>query len=64
MGKKILTFDNNEVGKYIFYQHENPISVYDVNIDRIVVCKFDYYIYMRNNTGNTTFWLIRYLILL
>ena len=55
MGKKILTFDNNEVGKYIFYQHENPISVYDVNIDRIVVCKFDYYIYMRNNTGNTTF---------
>ena len=55
MGKKILTFDNNEVGKYIFYQHGNPISVYDVNTDRIVVCKFDYYIIIRNNTGNTTF---------
>ena len=26
MGKKILTFDNNEVGKYIFYQHGNPIQ--------------------------------------
>ena len=64
MGKKILTFDNNEVGKYIFYQHGNPISVYDVNTDRTVVCKFDYYIIIRNNTGNTTFWLIRYLILL
>ena len=37
MGKQILTFGNIEVEKHKFHQHQSPISVYYVNIDRIVV---------------------------
>ena len=37
MGTKIITFGNTEVGKHRFHQHKNPILIYDVNIDRIVV---------------------------
>ena len=37
MGTKIITFGNTEVEKHRFHQHKNPILIYDVNIDRIVV---------------------------
>ena len=36
MGKEIITL---EVEKHKFHQHKSPISIYDVNIDRIVVSK-------------------------
>ena len=32
----MITYHNIEVEKYKFYQHKNPILIYDVNIDRIV----------------------------
>ena len=37
MGKKNITFGDIEVEKHKFHQHKNPISMYGVNIDRIVV---------------------------
>ena len=37
MRKEIIMFDNNKVEKHKFHQHKNPISMYDVNINRIVV---------------------------
>ena len=39
MGKEIITSVNIEVEKHKFYQCKNPISIYDVNVDRIVVYK-------------------------
>ena len=39
MGKEIITSVNIEVEKHKFYQCKNPISIYDVNVDRIVVSK-------------------------
>ena len=32
----MITYHNIEVEKYEFYQHKNPILIYDVNTDRIV----------------------------
>ena len=32
----MITYHNIDVEKYKFYQHKNPILIYDVNIDRIV----------------------------
>ena len=55
--KKIaLTFGETEVEKYKFHQHKSPISIYDVNIDRIVVTNrvrfgkkgFNYFIGYKN----------------
>ena len=37
MGKEIITFGNIEVEKHKFHQHKRPISIYAVNVDRIVV---------------------------
>ena len=37
MDKEIITFENTEVEKHTFHQHKNPIKIYDVNIDRLVV---------------------------
>ena len=37
MGKKIITLGDIEVEKHKFYQHKSPISIYDVNVDGIVV---------------------------
>ena len=37
MGKEIITFGNIEIEKQKFHSHKNQISIYDVNIDRIVV---------------------------
>ena len=37
MGKKIIMVDDIEVEKHNFHQHKILISIYDVNIDRIVV---------------------------
>ena len=37
MGKETITFGDIEVEKQIFYSHKNPISIYDVNIDKIVI---------------------------
>ena len=39
MGKEIITFGNTEVEKYKFQQCKNPVSIYDVNINRVVVSK-------------------------
>ena len=36
MSKEIITFSNIWVEKHKFHQRKNPISVYDVNIDRNV----------------------------
>ena len=32
-----MTFGNIKVEKHKFHQHKNPISIYDINIGRIVV---------------------------
>ena len=37
MGKEIITFSNIEVEKHKFHQHKSPISIHDLNLDRIVV---------------------------
>ena len=37
MGKEIITFGDIEIEKQKFHSHKNQISIYDVNIDRIVV---------------------------
>ena len=37
MCKEIITFGNIEVEKHKFHQHKSPISIYDVNVDGIVV---------------------------
>ena len=37
MGKEIITFANTEVEKHKFDQHKNPISIYNTNVDIIVV---------------------------
>ena len=37
MGKEIVTFGDIEVEEQKFHQHKSPISIYVVNIDRIVV---------------------------
>ena len=37
MAKEIIRFGNIELEKYKFHQHKSPISIYDVNIDKIVV---------------------------
>ena len=36
MDKEIISFDD-VVEKHEFHQHRSPISIYDVNVDRIVV---------------------------
>ena len=37
MAKQIVTFGDIEVERHKFHQHKNPISVHDVNTDRIVL---------------------------
>ena len=37
MGKEIITFSNIEVEKHKFHQHKSPISIHDLNLDRIAV---------------------------
>ena len=37
MDKKIVRFGEIEIEKQIFYQHKNPISIYNVGIDKILV---------------------------
>ena len=37
MDKEIITFGNSEVERHKFHQHKIPISLYDVNISKIVV---------------------------
>ena len=37
MSKEIIKFDNTEIEKHKFHQHKNPISMYYVDINKIVV---------------------------
>ena len=37
MGKEIIAFGDIEVEKHKFDQHKNPMSIYNINIDKIVV---------------------------
>ena len=39
MDKKIIKFDDIEIKKYKFCQSESPISINDININKIVVSK-------------------------
>ena len=39
MGKEIITFGNIEAEKHKFSQRKSPISIYNVNADKIVVSK-------------------------
>ena len=36
MGKEIITFADIEIKKQRFHSHKNPISIYDVDINKIV----------------------------
>ena len=57
MGKETIRFGNIEINKQKFHNHKNPISVYEVNIDRIVIFSrvsfgktgFKYFIGYKNN---------------
>ena len=37
MGEQIITFCDIEFEKYNIHQYKNPISIYDINIGRVVV---------------------------
>ena len=37
MEKKIIKFDDTEIEKYEFHQYKSPISINDIDIDKIVV---------------------------
>ena len=37
MGKEIVTFGKIEIEKYKLHQRKNPISIYDMDVDRKVV---------------------------
>ena len=37
IGKEIIKFGETEIRKQKFHSHKNPISIYHLNIDRIVV---------------------------
>ena len=37
MDKKIINFDNNEIEKYKFHQYKNPISINNIDINKIIV---------------------------
>lgn len=43
MGEKIIRFGDIEVKKRKFHQHKSPISIYDVNIDRVVISNKIYF---------------------
>ena len=36
MDKKIIKFDNTEIGKYKFHQYKSPISIDNVGVNKIV----------------------------
>ena len=38
MSKKIITFDDITIEKQNFHSVKYPISIYDVKIDKVVVC--------------------------
>ena len=38
MSKKIITFDDITIEKQNFHSLKYPISIYDVKIDKVVVC--------------------------
>ena len=37
MTKKIIKFDDNETEEYEFYQYKTPISINDIDINKIVI---------------------------
>ena len=37
MGKEIITFGDIKIENHKFHQHKNPIFIYDVDIDNIVI---------------------------
>ena len=61
MGKETITFGDIEVEKQIFHSHKKPISIYDVNIDKIVISNkvscgkrgFKYFIGYENSSRKT-----------
>ena len=61
MGKETITFGDIEVEKQIFHSHKNPVSIYDVNIDKIVISNkvsfgkrgFKYFIGYENSSRKT-----------
>ena len=41
MDKKNITFDDTEIEKYKFHKHKSPISLDNININKIVVANQD-----------------------
>ena len=39
MGKGIVTFGDTEIEKHKFHQHRSPISIRDVDINKVIVSK-------------------------
>ena len=39
MNKKIIAFGNSEIEKHLFYYHKNPISLDEVDIDKLLISK-------------------------
>ena len=37
MGKKLIKFGNTEIKKHTFHQHNSPISINNIDINKIVV---------------------------
>ena len=40
MDKKIIKFDDTEIEEYKFHQNISPISINDIDINKIVVSRF------------------------
>ena len=37
MDKKIISFGETEIEKHKFYQHKHSVSIYDIDINKILV---------------------------
>ena len=37
MNKKIIKFDDTEIEEYKFYQNRSPISINDIDINKIII---------------------------
>ena len=44
MGKKVIKFDDTEIEEYDFHQHESPISINNINVNKTVVSNKGFFI--------------------
>ena len=65
MEKNIIKFDNDEIEEYKFHQYKSPISINDIDINRIVASNkfpfgkqdFKYFIGYKDNKEIRPLWI-------